>query len=106
MEAADLYYRFEENLNTITNLLNKGLDIRTTPFAVTLPLEINRLCEVLNKAGMHFTVSAQGTDSVKEFQKLYLQDSKHASDAIHKIMDDKRSYMLTPEGTYLTKEVM
>ena len=107
MEAADLYARFEDNLNTIVNLLNRGVDIRTTPLNTTMPLEVERLCEILNKAaGMHFSVSVQGAESVKEFQKLYLQDNKHASHAIHKIMDDKRSFMKTPEGTYLTKELM
>lgn len=106
MEALALYERFEENLNTIIEILNTNIDIQRTPFATSLPLEINILCTVLNTTGENFEVKATDLKAVPEFKALYMHSKDHAAGAMTRILDDKRSYIKTPEGTMLTKEML
>jgi hypothetical protein len=106
MEAHALYARFEENLNTIIAIINSGVDLERTPFPTTLPLEISILCTILNTTGEHFAVSAAGMAAVAEFQDLYMHQKNHASVAMAQVLNDKRGYMKTPEGTLLTKELL
>jgi hemerythrin len=106
MEARALYERFENNLNTIIEILNAGIDLQRTPFPTTLPLEVNILCTVLNTTGEHFAVQSSGIEAVAEFKDLYMHNKEHASVAMQSILNDKRSYLKTPEGTLLTKEVL
>ncbi len=106
MEAHALFEQFEENLNTIINILNAGVDLQRTPFQTSLPLEITILCTVLNTTGENFTVQATDLNAVTEFKNLYIHNKDHAATAIKHILDDKRSYIKTPEGTVLTKEML
>jgi hypothetical protein len=106
MEAHALYARFEENLNTIIAIINSGVDLERTPFPTTLPLEISILCSILNTTGENFAVSAAGMGAVAEFQDLYMHQKSHASVAMAQVLNDKRGYMKTPEGTLLTKELL
>lgn len=106
MEARALYERFENNLNTILETLNSNIDLERTPFLTTLPLEINILCSILNTTGENFAVQAKGIEAVAEFKNLYMHNKDHASVAMERILNDKRSYMKTPEGTLLTKELL
>jgi len=106
MEAKALYEQFEQNLNTILEILNTDIDITRTPFQTALPLEIQILCTVLNTTGENFTVSASDLNSVAEFHNLYIHQKDHARIAMQSILNDKRSYMKTPEGTLLTKEIL
>ncbi len=107
MEAPELYARFEENLNTILAILESNkVDISRTPFETVIPLEVTRLCEILNTAGEHFAVSGHGLDMLFNFRQQYMQHSQSASGAMARILNDKRSYMKTPEGTILTKELL
>lgn len=106
MEARALYERFEENLNTIITIIDSGVDLERTPFPATLPLEINILCTILNTTGESFAVQSPGLEAVAEFKDLYMHNKEHALQAMAKILNDKRSYMKTPEGTLLTKELL
>jgi hypothetical protein len=106
MEARALYERFEENLHTIITILNSGVDLNRTPFATSLPLEISILCTVLNTTGENFQVKSDTVAAVTEFQDLYMNQQNHAAEAMARILSDKRSYMKTPEGTQLTKEIL
>ncbi|WP_192823337.1 hypothetical protein [Rufibacter sp. LB8] len=104
MEAAALYERFENNLDIIFGYIKKGLDVRTTPYHITMPLEVNLLCDVLNHKGFDFTVTKDGFDALSEFHDLFMKDSKRVYEAMHQILEDKRAYLRTPEGTVLLKE--
>ncbi|MBA9079687.1 MULTISPECIES: hypothetical protein [Rufibacter] len=104
MEAAALYERFENNLETIFGYIKKGLDVRTTPYHISMPLEINLLCDVLNQKGFHFQVTKGGFDALVEFHDLYMREGKHVLDAMHQILEDKRAYIKTGDGTVLLKE--
>lgn len=107
MEAPALFSRFEENLNTILSILeSKKIDISRTPFETVIPLEVTRLCEILNTAGQQFSLTGNGIESLFTFRQQYLQHSQTASEAMAKILNDKKSYMKTPEGTLLTKELL
>lgn len=107
MEAPELYARFEENLNTILAILESNkVDISRTPFETVIPLEVTRLCEILNTADEHFAISGAGLATLFNFRQQYLQHSQSASVAMAHILNDKRSYMKTPEGTVLTKELL
>ena len=106
MEAKALYELFEQNLNTILEVLNSDVDIQRTPFQTSLPLEIKILCTVLNTTGENFGVQSDDLNAVAEFHVLYVHQKDHASLAMQKILNDKRSYMKTPEGTMLVKEML
>lgn len=107
MEAPALFVRFEENLNTILSILETTkVDIGRTPFETVIPMEVTRLCELLNTAGEHFSVNHSGLESLFAFRQQYMQHSQTAAEAMVKILNDKKSYMKTPEGTVLTKELL
>lgn len=107
METPELYARFEENLNTILTILaSNKVDTSRTPFDTVVPLEVTRLCEILNTAGEHFAVTGAGLETLFNFRQQYLRHTQSASAAMAKILNDKRSYMKTPEGTVLTKELL
>jgi hypothetical protein len=106
MEAHALYERFEENLNTIITIINSGVDLERTPFPTTLPLEINILCTILNTTGGNFSVQSTSVAAVAEFYDLYMHQKSHVAVAMAQLLNDKRSYMKTPEGTQLTKEIL
>ncbi len=107
MEAPALFARFEENLNTIIAILETNkVDISRTPFQTVIPLEVTRLCEILNTADEHFSVTDNGLQALFSFRQQYMQHSQSAAEAMAKILNDKKSYMKTPEGTILTKELL
>ncbi|QNF33893.1 hypothetical protein HUW51_14610 [Adhaeribacter swui] len=107
MEAPALFARFEENLNSIISILESNqVDISRTPFETVIPLEVTRLCEILNTAGEYFSVNGDGVQTLFNFRQQYMQHNQSAAEAMAKILNDKRSYMKTPEGTILTKELL
>lgn len=106
MEAAALYHRFKDNLETIIVLLDKGTDIRTMPYNVTLPLEVKLFCEVLSHAGLDLNVKTEGLSAVNELYKAYKHQEKALEKAMEKILNDKRASMKTPEGRILVKEML
>ena len=106
MEARALYERFENNLNTILEVLNSNIDLERTPFLTTLPLEIDILCSILNTTGENFAIQSKSIEAMAEFKNLYIHNKDHVLMAMASILNDKRSYMKTPEGTLLTKELL
>lgn len=106
MEAASLYQRFKDNLETIIMLLDKGIDIRTTPYSTTIPLEVNLFCEVLGHAGVGLNIKAEGISAINNLQQAYKQQERSLSEAMTRILEDKRAWIKTPEGKILLKEML
>jgi hypothetical protein len=46
MEAIALYQNLKNNLNIIVELLERGTDIRSTPYTTTIPLEVAYLARL------------------------------------------------------------
>lgn len=106
MEAAKLYETFEQNLLTIQELIRSGLEVRTMPYNVSIPLELRLLCDVLNQANLNFELKTEGLAALDEFIQQFMQVEKTAMEAMRQILENKRSYMKTSEGTVLTKEML
>lgn len=106
MEAASLYQRFKDNLQTINMLLDKGTDIRTTPYKITLPLEIKLLQDVINHVGGNIQIKTDGFAAIEELQRVYLQNERSVNETMERILSDKRTSMKTPEGRILIKEIL
>ncbi|MFC5269107.1 hypothetical protein [Adhaeribacter terreus] len=106
MEAAALYQRFKDNLETIIMLLDKGTDIRTTPYTTTMPLEVKLFTEILNQVGLDLNVKAEGLSAVNELYKAYNHQENAVLKAMERILNDKRAAMKTPEGKILVKEML
>jgi len=106
MEAASLYKRFKENIDTIITLLDKGVDTRTTPYNTTIPLEVHLLTEVLAQEGIEMTIQAAGLGAISELRRLFVHQEMQVMNAMEKILNDKRTSMKTPEGKILLKEML
>ena len=106
MEAAALYQRFKDNLETIIILLDKGTDIRTTPYKTTIPLEVNLFSEVISTTGLDLNIKAEGFSAVNELHKVYKSRETELLKAMERILNDKRASMKTPEGKILVKEML
>lgn len=108
MEAAGYYEQFERNLIIILSGLDAGLDISTTALNVSLSLEVYVLSEVLNQGGGQFRLSADLTprEQVREFLAQFQQHEAHNEALMQRILADKKSFMRTPEGRVLTKEML
>ncbi|ALD20120.1 hypothetical protein [Hymenobacter sp. DG25A] len=106
MEVPAYYQQFERNIDIILDAIRAGLDLRTTALGTSLPLEIYVLCEVLNQGGAHFTLTTDGLSRVEEFQRQYMQHESETEAEMKRILEDKKSFMRTPEGRVLTKEML
>ena len=106
MEAAALYQRFKTNLETIIILLDKGTEIRTTPYNTTIPLEVRLFAEIMTQVGVDLNVKAEGLSSVSELHKVFSHQEASVMKAMEKILNDKRTAMKTPEGKILIKEML
>ncbi|MBK0401485.1 hypothetical protein I5M27_00730 [Adhaeribacter sp. BT258] len=106
MEAASLYQRFKDNLETIIILLDKGTDIRTMPYSTTMPLEVKLFTEVLTQVGLDLNIKTEGISAVNELYKAYKQQENAVLKAMERILNDKRASMKTPEGKILVKEML
>ena len=108
MEAAALYQRFKENLDTIITLLDKGIDIRTMPYNTTIPLEVHLLADVLAQVGIELPVKAEGLGSISDLRRVFIHPEKEAQimKAMENILNNKRASMKTPEGKILMKEML
>lgn len=107
MEAAGYYQQFERNLAIILSGLEAGLDIRTTALAISLPLEVYVLSEVLNQAGGQFRLTTESPlDRLREFYAQFRQNEDGTESLMQRILADKKGIMRTPEGRVLTKEML
>ncbi|TGE27058.1 hypothetical protein [Hymenobacter metallicola] len=106
MEVLGYYQQFERNIGIILDALRAGLDLRTTPLEVSLPLEVYVLCEVLNEGGATYRLTTEGVARLAEFEEQYLRQEAETEAIMRRILEDKRSFMRTPEGRVLTKEMM
>ena len=107
MESQAYYQEFERNVRIILDALAAGLDLRATALETSLPLEVYVLCEVLNQgAGEDFRLTASGVARLAEFQQQFMRHEGQTLAAMQRILADTKSYMRTPEGTVLTKEML
>jgi hypothetical protein len=106
MEAAALFLRFKDNLNSIATALNSKLEIRTMPYITSLPLEVDLLADVLRLHGLDFQSSTPGVARLFDFQQWYAQHEGPVNEVMHRVLEDKRAYMKTATGTVLQKEML
>lgn len=106
MEVSGYYQQFERNLTIIVEALRAGLELRTTPLATSLPLEVYVLCEVLNQSGDHFRLHTSDLARVEEFYTQFAQHESQTEAIMRQLLEDKKSVMRTPEGRVLTKEML
>lgn len=106
MEAIALYQNLKNNLNTIVELLERGTDIRSTPYKTTVPLEVALFGQIMAHAGMDLPLKSEGLNAINELQRVYSQQEKNINNAMEKMLNDKRSSMKTPEGKILVKEML
>lgn len=106
MEAAALYLRFKDNLAAIVGALNSKLERRTMPYETTIPLEVDLLAAVLRLHGLEFRSPTPGAMRIQDFQQWFLQNEELVCAVMHRVLDDKRTYMKTTTGTVLQKEML
>ncbi len=98
------YTSLEENLAVIAQAIQAGLDLRTTPLALTLPLEFERFTEILRQAGTEIRLQSAGLAAAPEFYDLFRNRRAELQAAMDKIVADKRAVMRVPEGRVLTAD--
>lgn len=106
MEAPVLYLRFKENLDTIIGALNSKLEVRTMPYNTSIPLEIDLLADILRVHGLEFSSDTPGANRLQDFWQWFLQNEEKVSDVLQRVMEDKKAYLKTDQGTVLQKEML
>ena len=106
MEAAALYFRFKDNLATILGALNSKLEVRTMPYNVSIPLEVDLLSEILRIHGANFTSPTTGAARLQDFQQWFVQHEEQVGEIMHRVLEDKKAYMKTATGVILQKEML
>lgn len=106
MEAAALYVRFKDNLATIVGALNSKLEVRSMPYNVSIPLEVDLLADILRLHGLDFQSETQGAARLEEFVRWFQQNEDAVMETMQHVMEDKRAYMKTASGTVLQKEML
>ncbi|AYA38531.1 hypothetical protein D3Y59_16650 [Hymenobacter oligotrophus] len=106
MEVKGYYDSFPRNLHMVDDALRAGLDLRTTALQTSLPLEVYVLSEILNQGGASIKLTADGLQRVAEFKQQYEANFDQANAIMQRFLDDWKSYMPTPEGRVLTKEML
>lgn len=106
MEAAALYVRFKENLATIIGALNSKLEIRSMPYNVSIPLEVDLLADILRLHGLEFKSETQGAARLEDFTRWFEQNENTVMDTLHRVLEDKRASMKTAGGVVLQKEML
>ena len=98
------YASLEENLAILAEVVREGVDLRTTPLALTVPLELERLTEVLRQGQLDLRLSSTGLQTAIEFYGLYQQNRDRIQATMQRIFADKRAVMRVPEGRVLTAD--
>jgi hypothetical protein len=106
MEAATLYVRFKDNLATIIGALNSKLEVRSMPYNVSIPLEIDLLADILRLHGLDFRSETAGVARLEDFVRWFQQNENAVMDTLQRIMEEKRAYMRTAGGVVLQKEML
>jgi hypothetical protein len=106
MEAAAPYVRFKENLATIIGALNSKLEVRSMPYQVSIPLEIDLLADILHLHGLDFSSETAGAARLEDFTRWFEQNENAVMDTMQRVMEEKRAYMKTAGGTVLQKEML
>ncbi|QCR23389.1 hypothetical protein [Pontibacter sp. SGAir0037] len=106
MEAPALFIRFKDNLEIILGALNSKLEVRSMPYNTSIPLEVDLLAGILRIHGLHFTSETVGASRLQDFYQWFLQNEEQVADVMHRVMEDKKAYIKTDQGTVLQKEML
>ncbi|TXK44922.1 hypothetical protein FVR03_12880 [Pontibacter qinzhouensis] len=106
MEAAALLFNLKDNINKIIGAFNSKLETRTMPYNVSIPLEVDLLAGILRLHGLNFTSATTGAKRLEDFQGWFLQHEQQATEVMHHVLEDKRAYIKTDQGTVLQKEML
>src|SRR4051812_36545024 len=98
------YASLEENLAILAEALREGVDVRTTPLTLTVPLELERLLDILRQAGLELRLNSKGLQAAIEFYELYQHHRAEIVSTMERIFADKRAVMRVPEGRVLTAD--
>lgn len=98
------YASLEDNLALIAQAVRENLDLRTTPFQLTVPLEVERFGAILREGGLTLGVTATGMASAVALYDAVRQRKPEIEAAMQRIVADKRALMRTPEGRVLTAD--
>ncbi len=98
------YTSLEENLAIIAQGVQGGVDLRTTPLALTLPLELARLTDILGQAGTEVRLTGSGLATVGELYDVFQRRRADLQGAMDRIFADKRAVMRVENGRVLTAD--
>src|SRR4051812_26309416 len=98
------YASLEENLAVIAEAVREELDLRTTPLALTVPLEMARLTGILRQVGTDVRLTRPGLGAAVEFYETLQQRRAELKAAMDKIFADKRAVMRVENGRVLTAD--
>ena len=92
------YASLEENLAIIAEGIREGVDLRTTPLEVSLPLEVDLMLDMLRQGGVDLQLGSQGVQRAVEFYEAFRgrRDELHA--VMQRIFADKKAIFRMPEG--------
>ena len=92
---------FEHNLRVIAEAVREHVDLRTMPFALTVPLEMQRFTEIMQAGGLPLTLTQTGLATVPELLQLLESRRAEVKATSEQILADKRATLRTSEGRVL-----
>ena len=98
------YASLEENLALLAEAVREGVDLRTTPLALTVPLELARLTDILRQVGPDVRLTRPGLGAAVEFYELFQHRRAELTAAMEKVFADKRAVMRVENGRVLTAD--
>ena len=98
------YTSLEENLAVIAQAVQAGVDLRNTPLALTLPLELERLTDILRQAGTDVRLTGAGLATVAEFSAVFQHRRAALQSTMDRIFADKRAVMRVENSRVLTAD--
>ncbi|RAU83806.1 hypothetical protein [Pontibacter arcticus] len=106
MEAAALYFRFKDNLATIIGALNSPLEVRSMPYNISIPLEVELFADIMRLHGLQFNSDKQAAARLQDLQQWYAQHEESINQIMHRVLEDKKAMMKTATGVVLQKEML
>ena len=98
------YASLEDNLAIIAQAMQAGVDLRTTPLDLTLPLEFARLADILRQAGTEVNLTTTDAGATAELLAVFQQRRAELQGAMERIFADKRAVMRVDNSRVLTAD--
>ena len=98
------YTSLEENLAVIAQAVQAGVDLRTTPLALTLPLQLERLTEIFRQVGLELGLTITDAGATAELLAVFQQRRAELQGAMERIFADKRAVMRVENSRVLTAD--